>query len=131
MMNVRIAIVAAVLLIPVSSFAQSSEPPQAPIHLLVGAGLVLHAADLSVTSWMLGKEDGRFYEANPLMRPFADDPIKLAVAKMTIAVAVNYGILRLYQRNPKTAIVVGILQTIGIGYVAHRNAQLLRADQGR
>jgi hypothetical protein len=37
--------------------------------------------------------------------------------------------LQLYEHKPKTALAIGVLQVVAIGYVAQRNAQLRRADR--
>ena len=115
----------AVLFSPIVANAQSAPPSQTPIRLMISAGVIAHAADLSTTSWSLGRSGDQFREANPLLRPFASDPVALAVAKMSFAVGANYAIFRLYQHKPRLALAMGVVQVVAVGYVAHRNAQLL------
>lgn len=95
-------------------------------HAVIASSMIAHGADLSTTSWALGKNGDRFKEANPLLRPFSDDPVKLAIAKMGTATLANYILLKMHVKHPKVVIAVGIAQTIAIGFVAHRNAQLVR-----
>jgi hypothetical protein len=68
---------------------------------------------------------GGYREANPFMRPFAADPVLLAVVKMGLAGGVNYAMWRVHQRRPKTVIAVALLQAAAVGYIAHRNATTL------
>jgi hypothetical protein len=121
----KLLLMLAVLLLPVAARAQSAPPSQTPIRLVISAAIIAHSADLSTTAFAFGKSGDRYREANPILRPFAGDPVTLAVAKMGTAVALNYGLFRLYQHKPKTAIAAGVMQVVAIGYVAHRNAQLL------
>jgi hypothetical protein len=78
-------------------------PTHAPLkpwtHLVIASSVVAHMADLSTTSWAMGKGG--------------------------IAVGVNYWLLRIHEQNPKMVLVLGILQTVAVGWVAHRNAQTL------
>ena len=105
-------------------------PTHAPLkpwtHLVIASSMVAHMADLSTTSWAMGK--GGYREANPVLKPFAGDPVALALAKGSLAVGVNYYLLRLHERKPKTVLVIGIVQTLAVGYVAHRNAALVRGQ---
>jgi hypothetical protein len=91
-------------------------------HLAIGSTMVAHFADISTTAWALGK--GGYAEANPVLKPFADDPVTLAIAKGGIATLAAYLMLRLHEGHPRTVIVLGIVQTLALGYVAHKNAQL-------
>ena len=102
-------------------------PTHAPLkpwtHLVIASSMVAHMADLSTTSWAMGK--GGHMEANPILRPFASDPVALAVAKGGLAVGLNYALLTLHEKKPKTVLVAGIAQTLVFGWIAHRNAQAL------
>ena len=117
--------VLAVLFSPIVANAQSPPPSQTPIRLMISAGMIAHGADLATTSWSFGRSGDQFKEANPILRPFAGDPVALAISKMTLAVGCNYALLRLYQHKPRLAIAMGVVQVVAVGYVAHQNAQLL------
>lgn len=118
------------LLLPfcaVPAAAQSDQPERHAgwVHAAIAASIVASSADLSTTSWAMGRGGGQFREANPLMRPFAGDPVALAVVKMGVATGVSYTLLRLHKRKPKTVLVLALAQTAVSGYIAHRNARQL------
>ena len=113
-------------MIPLLLVLQLSIVDERILHSVIASSMIAHGADLSTTSWALGKSGSQFKEANPLLRPFADDPVKLAIAKMGSATAANYILLKLHKNHPKLVLTIGIAQTIAIGFVAHRNAQLVR-----
>lgn len=101
---------------------------KAVVHAAIAAGIVVHACDLSTTSWALGKAGDQYREANPALRWASDDPVKLAIAKMGLAVAVSYGVIQLHKEHPKWALAAAITQVVVVGYVAHRNAAQIRQD---
>ena len=80
------------------------------IHIALAGVIIAHSADLSTTSWAIGRNPDKFREANPLMRPFADDPIKLAVVKMGTAGSINYMLFRLHKNHPKLTLILAVIQ---------------------
>jgi hypothetical protein len=120
-----LAIALVAIAMPAAAQSNASETDSKWLHAAIAASIVAHGADLSTTSWALGKAGDRYHEANPVMKPFAGDPTTLAVAKMGSALAVNYALLKLHKRRPKTILAIAVTQSIAIAYVAHRNAALL------
>lgn len=108
-----------VLALASPAFAQDSRL----LHGAIGAAMVAHAADISTTMFAKGKYGDRFREANPVLRPFAGDPVTFAVAKMGLAVGANYVLLKIHKTRPKTALAIAVAQVGLMGYVAHHNAQ--------
>lgn len=94
-------------------------------HAVIASSVIAQMSDLSTTSWAMGQSGTTYREANPILRPFAGDPVALALAKGSLAVGLNYYLLRLHEQKPKTVLVLGIAQTLAVGWVAHRNAQVL------
>lgn len=95
-------------------------------HAAIASSMIAHGADLSTSSWAFGKNPDKFKESNILLKPFSDDPIKLAVVKMGSATVINWILLKHHQKHPKLVTVIGIAQTIGIGFVAYRNSQIIK-----
>ena len=95
------------------------------LHAAIGASMVAHATDLSTTAYFAGKLGPRFREANPLLRPVAGNPVRLAIVKTSIAVAINYGLLRLHRTRPRLALALTLAETAAIGAVAYQNTRRL------
>lgn len=93
-------------------------------HAAIGSFLVASFADLSTTMYMSGK--GGFEEANPVLRPFYDKPVTMALVKGGLATLVAYALMRLHKKHPKLVSIVGFALAAGTGYVAWRNSQLER-----
>ncbi len=110
-----------------ATFVVIQEPPphQGWLRAAVAAHAVAQFADVSTTANAMGR--GGFREVNPIARPFASDPIKLAVFKGTYAVATSYLFLKLGKSKPKTAIVGAVLHTVLTSWVAARNARTVRS----
>lgn len=66
---------------------------------------------------------GGFREANPLLRPFQDDPLKLAGVKLGLAVASTYGLMKLREHRPKLAFWVTIAAVGLNSFAAAHNAR--------
>lgn len=113
------------LLSTVSARAQEPEPHPRLMHAAIAGAILAHGADLSTTSWAMGRAGHQFREANPIMRPFAGDPVLLAGAKMGLAVGLNAYLLHIHKKHPRVATALAVGQMIGFGYVAHRNAKTL------
>jgi len=96
------------------------------LHLAITSSVIAQGADLSTTSWAAGKLGDKFEEANPILRLFANDPLKLAVVKISVATALTWYLLREHKNHPKAVFIIALAQTVVIGYVAYRNAQLVR-----
>lgn len=94
------------------------------MHAALAGTIIVHSTDLSSTSWAAGKYGDRFKEANFFMRPFASDPIKLAVAKMSVAGAMNYTLFRLHKTRPKLVLSLALAQIPVFGYISYRNSRL-------
>lgn len=102
-------------------------------HIAIASSMVAHGIDISSSSWAFGKSEGlcearvecnRFQEANWFLKWSAQDSLLFGITKMSFAVAVNYILIRLHKKYPKWTLPIAIGQTIGISYVAYRNAQL-------
>lgn len=98
-------------------------PGEGWVHLALSGVILANSTDVATTMYLKGKYGDRFREANPLMRPFAGDPVVFALAKMSVAGAANYYLWRTHERKPKTVIAVALAQTIVLGYVTHLNAK--------
>jgi hypothetical protein len=94
------------------------------LHYSIAASMVAHSADVATSMYALGRDPQRYREANPILRPFADQPAAFGVVKMSMAVGVNYALLKMHAQHPRLALVASIAQTVAVGYVAHRNARL-------
>lgn len=94
------------------------------LHAVIGANIVAHFIDISLTQYALGT--GRFREANPILRGIGTGPVRMAVAKGSIAVGTSYLLIRHHKKNKKLTIGLGIASTVATGYIAARNARSLR-----
>lgn len=108
--------------------AATPAAPELPDHWWADAALftagVAATADLSATSWALGR--GGFIEANPILRPFADDPVKIAVVKSAVDGASIWVLLKYHKQRPKLVTALALAKAGVSAYVAHRNARQLR-----
>lgn len=125
-----LALVFVLFAAPVSAQDRQA-PPQAPMtaehhavltHAAIAAHVVAQFADVSTTSFAMGR--GGFREANPVMRPFAGNPIRLALVKGAYATGTSYLLLKLHRTRPKTAFGLAVLSVVTTGYVARRNARV-------
>lgn len=93
-------------------------------HFAIAGHVIAQFADVSATEYALGK--GGFREANPLLKWASKDPIPMAITKGLYATGTSFILEKLHKKHPKVAIGAAILSTVATGYVAHRNAQLVR-----
>lgn len=119
------ALVVALALFSTPAAAQSREWNEKLVHAAIAAGIAAHAADLSTTSWALGRVGDRYKESNRALQWAADDPVQLAMAKVALAAGTTYSLVRLHRDHPKLALGAAIVQTVVVSYVAHRNASVL------
>lgn len=109
---------------PAPAAAQEWHPTV--LHVSLGALMVAHGADVSTSMFVFGRDPDNYYEANPILRPFTEKPIAFGAVKMGLAVAATYSLLKLHPKHPRMALVVSVVQTVAVVYVAHRNAQQLK-----
>lgn len=110
-------------LAPLSAVAPPSPSDPGWLHAAVAGSIIAHAADISTTMYCRGARTCS--EANPALRWLQDQPIAFAAAKMTVAVGMNYALLRLHKRHPKLTLALALAQVGGYGYISYRNAQTL------
>ena len=100
------------LLLAVASGATAQEPPRAAVPLnrhpsdvdvLLAAEAVLHTADMITTSYDLTLS-ANAREADPLLAPFAGQPVSLVALSGAINVLQAYTIAKLQHRHPKIAL---------------------------
>lgn len=94
-------------------------------HIVISSSIIAHGVDLSTSSYAFGKSED-FKEKNPILRWSTDDPVKFGLAKIGLAVGLNYALVRYHKDHPKFVLIMAITQTVAIGYIAHRNAELVR-----
>lgn len=113
-------------------YAQDSSPA---LKITVGAFAVAQAADTNLTTWLLAQSGDRYREANPLVRPFAHQPVTLALVKSAAATGVSYALLRLGKSERKrtrvAALVTGIGLTAASTWVSYSNYQHYRREVAR
>ena len=119
------------LLSPVPTFAQEPvEKHKTLTHALIAANATAHFADLAMTQWAMGYNEGRgkevFREANPLLGWAVKSPTKMALVKGAGASLQTYIWLKWHKKKPKTVIISALASTLFTGYVAHRNADQIR-----
>ena len=85
-----------------------------------------HGADIASTMTVLALKRG--YETNILLASVRD-PTKAGALKGGLAVGSVLLSKELHERKPKTAIWLNFAACGGLGYVAHRNAQLYRGTR--
>ncbi len=105
-------------------YVQDPEPHPRLLHAAIAAHVIAQFADLSTTSYAMGR--GGFYEHNPIMRPFAGSPVKLALVKGGYAVGTSYLFLRLHRTRPKLAFALAAGHAVFTSIIAARNARLIR-----
>lgn len=91
----------------VTSAAAHHEPFKTATHIAIAGMMVSGATALSITSYAMGA--GGFEEANPLLKPLADDPVALAVVKTSVQVAVGWLILHEHHKSPKAYLVAALV----------------------
>lgn len=114
----------ALLLAQAPQSAPTPERHAGWLHTAIAAHAIAQFADVSTTAWAMGR--GGFRESNPIMRPFAGDPVKLAVFKGTYAVGTTYLFKKMHRKRPKTAFALAAGSAVVTSWVAHKNAQLVR-----
>lgn len=97
------------------------------LHAAIAAHVVAQAADLSTTSFAMGR--GGFRESNPMMRPFAGDPVRLALVKGAYAVGTSYLFLRLHKTRPKLAFALAAGTAAFTSYIAARNSRVVQSGR--
>lgn len=105
--------------------AQTAEHHEWWLHGAIFAQGVLATADLSTSSWAKGHDGDRYTEANPLLRWAADDPVALAVAKMSVDGAITWWLVKHHAKRPKVVLTIAVIKGIASAYIAHRNAKTL------
>lgn len=105
----------------------STPKHQGLVRLSVSAHATAQFADATTTAYAMGR--GGFREANPIARPFAGDPIKLAIFKGVYASGTSYLFLKLGKKKPMTAIVGAALHTVLTSWVVARNSHTLRPEK--
>lgn len=116
--------VAAAALVLLLAQAPAPERHAGWLHAAIAAHVIAQSADLSTTSYAMGR--GGFRESNPVMRPFAGDPVRLALVKGGYAVGTSYLFLRLHRTRPRLAFVVATASAAFSSVIAARNARLVR-----
>ena len=111
----------AILAMPASAFAQAKDRWWADGAILASG--VAAAADLSTTSYNRGKFPTTFREANLILRPFANDPVALAVVKGSMDGVTIWILIKQHKKHPKLVTGIAIAKTIVSGFVAHSNAK--------
>jgi len=109
-MNIKSLVVAAVLAWPGPAAAQgrpwrtvAANPPSG-VDLLLGCQAVLHAADMFTTAYDLRLRGLQgVHEANPLLAPFARQPVTLTIVSGAIDVLEAYTVKRIEPRHPRIA----------------------------
>jgi len=101
---------------------------------LIWTGVGLHGVDLGVSTYAFGWNRGsgldRYREANPLLRPFEQNPVGLSVAKMGVAVAANAVLMRYHQRHPTLVRWLAVGQMGLMAWVVVQNAKNIEGIRG-
>lgn len=79
-------------------------------------------ADATTTAYAKGKWGPTFREANLVMRPFAGDPVTLAIAKAATDGTVTYLMVKHHKRHRRLVVTAAVAKTLLSAWVAHRNA---------
>jgi hypothetical protein len=103
---------------------QASERHGRILHAVIAANGIASFADISVT--MYGVGSGQLLEANPLLRWAEHRPVGMALVKGSIAALTTVALIKAHKSKPKAAMVLAVVLTLMNGYVAVRNAKLLR-----
>lgn len=93
------------------------------IHGLIGTSFILHGVDIAQSMYLIGRYPHLFHEANPVLRPYQDNPAAFGAVKMALAAGVNGAIWSIHKERPKLAILMLVANNIGMAYVVHKNAQ--------
>lgn len=119
------------LLLLIASVPAHAQTPRGPaMKVVIVSSLLAHAADLSTTMYALGRRPDALREGNPLFRPLIGHPATFGMAKMGVAVAVNYAFFRVSATHPKAAFWVGVTSSVLTAYVANQNVRQLRRLKG-
>jgi hypothetical protein len=118
-MNTLLLII--LLQIPIGTIEQNSKWEHIS-YISIGLLNIAQFADLSTTMYMSGK--GGFKEANPILRPYFDKPIRMALIKGGLTTLSSYLLIRLHKKHPKLVTFISTILASGIGYIAYQNSKL-------
>lgn len=118
------------ILFPASVDAQESRGWKFVTHSSIIANGTLHFADLASTEYAFGIEKGRgrdtFKELNPLFRPLVDSPIKVAIAKSSVASLQTYIYVKYHTKHPKLVTTLSIATSVFSAFVVRNNMKEIR-----
>lgn len=104
-----------------------AHPLRTATRASVACSMTAHFVDLSTTMFAVGKGVGT--ELNPVLAPFAAQPVAMGFYKGGLSVAGNYPLLKYQADHPKLTLALGLAQCVGFSAIGAHNASVIRKAQ--